>query len=1209
MIKFAAWNVRGLNDPVKQAEVRHLVQSQALSCVALLETKVQQSNQSAISLSLMRGWRFIDNFSCHPLGRIWLWWNPLHLDVSLLSSHSQFLHVSVSMVDSGLAFYLSVVYGTNAVEGRRQLWDSLTGLAPVAPSMPWVVMGDFNAIRFRGDRCGGSLAWPGFMDDFNEAILRARLDDLRYIGLFFTWHNCRSGGHIRRKLDRVLVNSEWLQTFPHAFAEFLPFGVSDHSPAVVHVGVQSPGVRSPFKFFNHWASFDDFLPTVEAVWQTPVAGYAMFRLYARLKLLKRALKELCQRQHRVNSLDSFRSALSRIQVDIATNGGDAASLAQEREALHHLSSASRWVEESARQKSRIQWLREGDCNTSFFFNSVKSRQNRNKIRAICSGDGSWLYDPGEIASSGVQFFSSLLGSAGDLVSSGHSLRDFIGPSLSADLISELQAPFSSADIQASMFSLHPNKAPGPDGFNGFFFQQTWHIVGPDVVQAVQEFFSSSVLLKASNATILALIPKIPNAAHWKDFRPISCCNTVYKCITKLLAARLKKTLPSLINVAQAAFIPGRHISDNILLAQELVRGYDSSSSSPRCAFKVDLMKAFDSVRWDFLWDCLALFGFPAKFIGWVRACVSSPSYSLSLNGELKGFFAGRRGLRQGDPISPYLFVLCMEVFSRILETFIRSSPSFSYHWRCRKTLLSHLCFADDLMVFCKGDVPSVRVFHEALLTFSQLSGLTPNLEKSAVFFSGVLPSIQCEILAMVGFASGSLPVRYLGVPLITKRLGAADCQVLVDRILQRVRSWTTRFLSFGGRLLLIQSVLFGIQAFWSYHFILPARVLHSVERLLAGFLWTGSALSGRGARVSWDDVSKPKKEGGLGLKKLKDWNAAALSRLIWNLCQPISSSLWVCWVRANLTKKGQFWVAKVPWRCSWTWRKVLAFRDRLRSCISVKVGDGSSTSLWFDSWLPRGPICLSVSERVIYDSGLGADATVSDILSPGWSWPLANSPELIALKEETASMAVPPVGRRDRVQWLSSSAPFSIKSAWNHLRSSSPLVPWASVVWFRHHSPRHACLLWMAIRRRLPTLDRLLLFGISIPGGCRLCQAPVETHDHLFFSCPFAQRVWLALLTHCGLSCVSLSWSAFISWAVSSFSGNSLQFLLARLSLAACVYYLWQERNARRHGRGARTAAQIVNLVMDSVRARASLHHGWPPTRLNSHLQHVWRLL
>jgi len=205
-------------------------------------------------------------------------------------------------------------------------------------------------------------------------------------------------------------------------------------------------------------------------------------------------------------------------------------------------------------------------------------------------------------------------------------------------------------------------------------------------------------------------------------------------------------LDFLISGNQSAFIPGRSISENILLAQGLVRNYHRKEGSPRCTMKIDLMKAYDSVDWNFIIHCITCFGFPAKFINWIKVCISSPRFSISLNGTLVGYFKGERGLKQGDPLSPYLFVLIMEVFSRIMENCTREGSGFKFHHRCSRLKLTHLCFADDLLIFSDASLVSTSVIKQALVEFKHLSGLKANPSKSSFFSSGVSDRLKATLL-------------------------------------------------------------------------------------------------------------------------------------------------------------------------------------------------------------------------------------------------------------------------------------------------------------------------------------------------------------------------------------------------------------------------------------------------------------------------------
>lgn len=265
------------------------------------------------------------------------------------------------------------------------------------------------------------------------------------------------------------------------------------------------------------------------------------------------------------------------------------------------------------------------------------------------------------------------------------------------------------------------------------------------------------MLKKVNSTIVALVPKVPNPSKIGDFRPISCCNIVYKCISRILARRLQAVLPMLIDPVQSGFVKGRRIADNIFLTQELMKGYHKSSPSPRCVMKVDIMKAYDNAIWDFLWDVLFSMNFHPAMINWLKACVTTANYSLSINGEVTGYILGKKGLRQGDPLSSHLFVIVMEVLTFILRE-KSLLPDFHFHWRCGKNQLIILCFADDLMIFCKGELTSVNHIQDALSEFQLLSGLSLSLGKSSIYFSGVNAITKLAILD-VGHPCLSSPKR------------------------------------------------------------------------------------------------------------------------------------------------------------------------------------------------------------------------------------------------------------------------------------------------------------------------------------------------------------------------------------------------------------------------------------------------------------------
>ncbi|GJU38627.1 aspartic peptidase [Tanacetum coccineum] len=272
-----------------------------------------------------------------------------------------------------------------------------------------------------------------------------------------------------------------------------------------------------------------------------------------------------------------------------------------------------------------------------------------------------------------------------------------------------------------------------------------------LICAVKEFFNNGQLLKEINHTFLALIPKVATPLKVNDYRPISCCNVIYKCISKILTITIIDGLKEVVSDNQSAFIPGRRITDNILITQELMHNYHRDRGPPRCAFKVDIQKAYDTVDWKFLSNILSLFGFHKKMVKWIMACVSSASFSLCINGDIHGYFNGKRGLRQGDPISPYLFTLVMEVLTLIIKRRVRLSDTFRYHNKCDELELINVCFADDLFIFIRGEVHSARPIMEALDEFQKASGLVPRIPKITIYFCNVHNHIKNDILSIMPF--------------------------------------------------------------------------------------------------------------------------------------------------------------------------------------------------------------------------------------------------------------------------------------------------------------------------------------------------------------------------------------------------------------------------------------------------------------------------
>lgn len=280
--------------------------------------------------------------------------------------------------------------------------------------------------------------------------------------------------------------------------------------------------------------------------------------------------------------------------------------------------------------------------------------------------------------------------------------------------------------------MHPLKAPGPNGLPALFYQKYWDIVGRDVTSVALEVLNNGKSPEDINKTFLVLIPKCKNPTTPKDFRPISLCNVLVKIVTKAIANRLKRVLPKIIDEEQSAFIQGRLITDNALIAMEFFHWMKKKIKGKKgtMALKLDMSKAYDRIEWCFVHQVLASMGFPDHMTHLITRCISTVTYQILINGQPSSSFSPERGLRQGDPLSPYIFILCANVLSGLIHNEVNKGAIHGIKIARAAPQISHLLFADDSLLFSRANIQEAETILQVLQTYQRASGQVVNLEKS-----------------------------------------------------------------------------------------------------------------------------------------------------------------------------------------------------------------------------------------------------------------------------------------------------------------------------------------------------------------------------------------------------------------------------------------------------------------------------------------------
>ncbi|XP_024200296.1 uncharacterized protein LOC112203585 [Rosa chinensis] len=1155
------WNCKGVVNRETQHALIDLVRAKRPSLIFLAETLAQQD----IIDSFQGRLGFRGNL-CFPQedgsqGVALLWNADLHVSLRTYSPNHIDADISAD-VGAPAIWRFTGVYGVAARTERRRTWDLIETLAAEGCNLPWLMVGDFNEILSNEDKSGGVPRAATPMLKFRQTMASCGLIDMGFVGCRFTWSN----KFTKERLDRGFQCEQWRRRFPYSRVITLNPSDSDHCPILVEVREEKKNSkRSPkrFRFEEMWHGHYQCMDIIKQNWSRPLTGNALQQLGHKIQYTGERLFEWHSVEFEKQNVEL---RVVQEKLNDIMKAPYSPTQYEEQRVLHvKLSQLLAQQEKYWRQRSRAMWLKDGDRNSAFFHRKATNRRTRNAIKGLKDSQGEWQIDPVIVQRLLVNYYKNVFTSSGANLEAINEVISATSPMVTMEMNEALLQPYTEDEIRAALFQMHPSKSPGPDGMSPFLFQKYWHIVGTDVCVAIKMFLEKGEAWADSNFTHLCLIPKIQNPTEEAHFRPIALCNVIYRICSKVVANRLKKCLPEIISPLQSAYVPRRLISDNTLVATEAAHFMHKLTTQEEGFFslKLDISKAYDRLEWSFLYAMLARLGFAGAWIDMIMSCIMSVSYAVLVNGEVTQKILPTRGIRQGDPLSPYLFILCAEGLSALITQSVNQGLLKGLKMCPQAPTLHHLFFADDSILF--GAATAIECLQANLLEILE---------------------VQCV----------EEHDRYLGLPLRVGRSKSAIFAYLKEKLSKKLIGWKTKILSSAGKETLIKAVAQTMPLYTMNCYLLPKGLCDEFHQLCASFFWGDTDEKKKIHWRSWERLCLTKQEGGMGFKNLYAYNLAMLAKQGWRIVTN-PDSLIAQLYKARYFPHCSFWEAEMGEAPSFSWRSIMNGRQVLQAGVRWRIGDGTSVNIWTDRWLQNGPMLQRPDHT---DFRMVADL----INSHDRTW-IPSTVHSLFSPDIASRILATPLSRRaihDRLCWSPDKrGHFTVKTAYwiaresvlgNVLTSSSDGDPFNMLwkaIWKAKVPGKVQICIWRAANNLLPTRACLTTKGYTGDTSCVLCNHRLEDVSHVLYKCPIA--VELLSSPPLNLQQSLLPHINFKEWLLDC----AMHLNLATFEkLMMVLWSVWKNRNSKLWDGVAQTAPHILLYSMawlEEFHKARDVHH------------------